>query len=389
MKKNTSAALFAAAASALVQAEDKLSVQHLNYQENDNRMSVSDWVLSAELNPNVDHQIKVNVGIDSLSGASPAWQPNVLAESAPEAVQNASSSPVYGFDSAGYSVQKVTIPDEKRKSVGGTWLSRDKKRHELTLGADYSEEPDYVSRSVSANYMWFADRYKNRSYSAGASVQSNRSLVFDENYDTHWEELLATNIQIGLSQVMSRRSLVDANLFVIYDTGYLTNHYQTILRRFDGDGDGVLDTYLAAEERPDVRKGFGTAGKWLMQWTSSVSTHLGLRLYSDDWGISSQTLSLKSYFTPVEAWTFHLLGRFYNQSAADFYKDPDSSDPAFAITGYGSADHRLGAFTATTAEAGVAWTWNKTVTLNLQAGTYNQSNDFGAQWISSGFTVKY
>lgn len=389
MKKSTSATLLAAAASALVQAEDKVSVQHLNYQENQQRMSVSDWVISTEQNPNVDHQIKLNIGIDSLSGASPAWQPDVVAEAAPEEVQQAASSSVYGFDSAGYSIQKVTIADEQRKSIGGTWLSRDKKRHELTFGADYSEEPDYISRSVSANYMWFADRYKNRSYSVGASLQRNHSLAFDSQYNTYWEGLTASNFQIGLSQVMSQRSLVDANIFLIYDTGYLTNHYQTILRRYDGDGDGILDTYLSAEQRPDLRQGFGTAGKWLMQWTDEVSTHVGLRLYSDDWGITSQTLNLKSYFTPVQEWTFHVLGRFYNQSAADFYKDPDGTNPEFAITGFGSSDHRLGSFTATTFEAGVAWTWENSVTLNIQAGTYDHSEGFGATWISSGFIVKY
>ena len=389
MKKTTTATLLAAAASTLSHAEDKVSVQHLNYQENQQRMSVSDWVISTEQNPNVDHQIKVNIGLDSLSGASPAWQPKVFTESAPDNVQQAASSNIYGIDTAGYEVKKVTIPDEDRKSVGLSWLSRNKKRHELSLGADYSEEPDYKSRSASANYMWFADRYKNRSYSVGASVQSNNSKAFDPNYQPYWEDLIATNIQVGLTQVMSQRSLIDANVFTIYDSGYLTNHYQTILRQFDGDGDGVVETYLSAEHRPDVKMGFGVASKWLMQWNPKISTHLGLRLYSDDWGIQSQTLNAKSYLNVIKNWTFHALFRFYNQTAANFYKDPDGKNPEFAITGYGSSDHRLGAFTANTYELGAAYEWNNTFIVNLQAGNYEQSEGFAASWISSGFTIKY
>lgn len=393
MKKNTCFAVLASAASALTnsaltQAEDKVSVQHLNYQENKQRMSVSDVVVSAEHNPNVDHQLKLNVGIDALSGASPAWQPRVVAEAVDENLQQAAASSIYGYDPAGYDVKRVEIAEEERRSIGASWLSRDKKRNELTMGIDYSEEPDYVSRSASSNYMWFADRHKNRSYSVGASIQKNSSLAFDEFYNTHWEELTATNIQVGVSQVMSYRTVVDANIFTIYDTGYLSNHYQTILRLYDGDNDGVMETYLAAEHRPDTRKGFGFAGKWLTQWNSNVSSHFGWRWYSDDWGVRSQTLTAKSYLSFIKNWTFHVLGRFYNQSEADFYKDPDSSAPAFSITGYGSSDHRLGTFHATTTELGVAYEW-QALTVNLQAGSYKQSEGFGANWVSSGLTFKY
>ncbi len=389
MKNKTSLALLTAAASALVQADDKISVQYLSYQENDKRIAVDDYTLSIESNPSVDHQIKVTAGLDTISGASPAWQPKVTMTTAPDTVKAASSSNIYGIDSAGYSVQNVTVPVEQRDSAGISWLSRDKKRHELTIGLDYSEEPDYKSHAVSANYLWFADRYKNRSYSLGASLQSNQSLVFNSNYQTHWEDLIATNIQLGISQIMSQRSSIDGNLFIVYDTGYLSNHYQTILRKFDGNNDGILESYLSAEERPESRQGGGVAGNWLVQWSNTISTHTSIRLYQDDWGIRSQTFNGKSYINLDKQWTLHLLARHYQQSAANFYKAPDSNNPEFHITGYGSSDHRLGNYSANSFEAGLAYEWKNLIILNGQLGSYQHSTGFIANWLSTGMIIKY
>lgn len=389
MKAKTSLALLTAAASSLIHAEDKISLDYLSYQENDNRIKVDDYALSIETNPNVNHQIKINMGLDIISGASPAWQPNVTQSAAPAEVQQASSSNIYGFDSAGYSVQNVSVPVEQRKSAGISWLSRDKERNELTLSLDYSAEPDYVSNAVAANYLLFADRYKNRSYSLGASFQSNQSKVFDSFYQTSWEDLTATNIQLGVNQIMSKRSLIDGNIFVIYDQGYLSNHYQTILRKFDGDGDGIQESYLSAEQRPEEKKGYGIAGNWIVQWNNLFSSHASIRLYQDDWGINSQTASAKTYFSLSNDWSFHLMARIYQQSAANFYKDPDKTNPEFAITGYGSADHRLGSYMATTAEAGIAYELLNTVILSGQAGKYQHDTGFEASWVSSSITVKY
>jgi len=389
MKAKASLALIAAAASSLIQAEDKISLDYLSYQENDNRIQVDDYALSIETNPNLDHQIKINVGLDTITGASPAWQPNVVQSSAPLNVQQASSSNIYGFDSAGYSVKNVPLPEEQRKSAGISWLSRDQERNELSLSLDYSAEPDYVSKAIAANYLFFADRYKNRSYTLGASFQSNESKVFDSSYKTSWDSLTATNIQLGVSQVMSKRSLIDGNIFVIYDKGYLSNHYQTILRKFDGDGDGIQESYLSAEQRPEEKKGYGIAGNWLVQWNNVFSTHVNIRMYQDDWGINSQTASGKTYFSLNDNWNFHLMARIYQQSAADFYKGADKINPEFAITGYGSADHRLGSYSSTSTEAGIAYALLNTIILSGQVGKYQHDTGFEANWISSSITIKY
>jgi hypothetical protein len=188
---------------------------------------------------------------------------------------------------------------------------------------------------------------------------------------------------------MSQRSSIDSNLFIVYDTGYLSNHYQTILRKFDGNNDGVLESYLSAEERPESRQGGGVAGNWLVQWSNTISTHTNIRLYQDDWGIRSQTFNAKSYINLDQQWTLHLLARYYQQSAANFYKDPDSDDPNFHIIGYGSSDHRLGDYSANSFEAGIAYEWKNLIIINGQLGSYQHDTGFTANWLSTGMILKY
>lgn len=389
MKKITSLSLLAAAASMAV-AEDKVSLQNLQYEESDQRIKVDDWVLSAELNPDVDNQITVNAGLDTISGASPAWQPKVTLERPDnfEDINQISGSPIYGYDPAGYEVRNVAVPDERRVSAGVGWLTRDKQRNELYVGADYSSEPDYLSRALSASYLWFTDSSKNTSVTIGASLQANQSKVFDAYFDTHWEDLKAFNLEVGLGQVVSTRSVLSGNVFLLRDSGYLTNHYQTILRQGDIDGDGVFETLLSAEHRPDLRRAAGASLKWMMQWRSYYATHSGYRLFQDDWGIQSHTLDFKQYLTPIDDLTLSLVWRYYNQSEADFYKDPESARPEFSIQGYGSSDHRMGEFSAQTFELGAAYEVVKGITLNAQVGEYDHSTDFSASWVAAGITFK-
>ncbi|WP_419813585.1 DUF3570 domain-containing protein [Bacterioplanoides sp.] len=389
MKKITSLSLLAAAASMAV-AEDKISLQNLQYEESDQRIKVDDWVLSAELNPDVDNQITVNAGLDTISGASPAWQPRVALERPDNLadVNAVAASPVYGYDPAGYDVVNVPVPDEHRRSFGLGWLTRDKQRNELFVGADYSSEPDYISRAVSASYLWFTDASKNTSLTIGSSLQSNRSLVFNEFFDTHWEDLTAFNLELGISQVVSPRSVLSANVFALRDSGYLTNHYQTILRLADINDDGVFETLLAAEHRPDLRRAAGTSLKWMMQWQSYYATHTGYRFYYDDWGIQSHTLDFKQYLTVMDELTLSLVWRYYDQTEADFYKDPDSQRPEFALGGFGSSDHRMGEFSAQTFELGAAYDVTQGITLNAQVGDYDHSTDFSASWVAVGITFK-
>lgn len=387
MKKITSLAVLAAAAAV---AEDKISLQYLNYQEGDDRIKVSDWVLSAEINPDVDNQFLVNAGVDAITGASPALQSRGLIER-PDGfseLNDISDSPVFGYASGGYEVSKVEVPDERRRSFGVSWLTRDKKRHEFSLGFDYSAEPDYVSKAFSTSYLWFADSTKNTSFNVGLSVQSNRSKVFNQYYESSWDSLRSHNLELGVGQVVSQRSVLNANVFLLRDNGYLSNHYQTILRQTDLNDDGVMETFLAADHRPDSRRASGTSVKWMMQWRPVYATHAGYRYYLDDWGIQSHTLDVKQYLDVTDKLVVSLLWRYYDQTAADFYRDPEGSNPAFRMTGFGSSDHRMGSYSARTLELGTAVKVMDDMTLNLQVGNYEHSTDFSAVWYAAGVTIK-
>ena len=74
---------------------------------------------------------------------------------------------------------------------------------------------------------------------------------------------------------------------------------------------------------------------------------------------------------------------------ADFYRDPNGSDPTFASSGYATSDLRLGDFTANAYELGASFKVHKKLRFNLLGAYYEQSNGFEAQWWAVGATYEF
>jgi hypothetical protein len=152
------------------------------------------------------------------------------------------------------------------------------------------------------------------------------------------------DVLVGVTQILSRRDLLEVAYSYGQSDGYLTDPYK-ILSVVDpvtgvpvaGPEDNVPFLYRY-EKRPDSRTKQSLFGEWRHAFDRD-SLALSARFMTDDWGIDSQTLetryrwnlSDRSYLEP------HL--RWYTQTAADFYRttlfDGDPL-PAFA-----SADYRL------------------------------------------------
>ncbi len=154
---------------------------------------------------------------------------------------------------------------------------------------------------------------------------------------------------VGVTQILSRRSLVELSYSYGQSNGYLNDPYK-ILSVVDpvtglpvyGDqvagGAGIRTFLYLYESRPDTR----TKQSAFVEWRHAFdrdSMALSFRFMTDDWGIDSQTaearyrwnINDRSYLEP------HL--RYYTQTAADFYRTAlfaGDALPAFA-----SADYRL------------------------------------------------
>lgn len=358
------------AATALVatlpaQAEDKVSYQSYKYVEAGSRMKVLAGDLSIEKDFGTDHVLSLDIGHDAISGATPCWQ----------------LKPGYANE---YVSGKCTVANEVRNSIGASWLTRDARRNEYSFGAALSREPDFDSKEVSAQGLFWHDESHNRSYTVGLALQRNTSIATANTNNATNETSNAVNLQVGVNQVIDKSSTVELAVFAAQDHGYLSNHYLKIVRT---SGAGLH--YLADDTRPGDRKAGGLSARWIKAWQPDFKTNVWVRGYGDDWGVKGATLEAKAYWDLNEQWRLNPVLRLNKQGAADFYRSFSASPNTFAATGPGSNDERLGAFNATTAQLNGEYHASKQWSFNAGLSHYRQSTGLKAVWLTAGFTLKY
>ena len=149
---------------------------------------------------------------------------------------------------------------------------------------------------------------------------------------------------IGVTQILSRRSLIELSYSYGKSDGYLTDPYKVLSVVDPVTGiplpghAGEAPFFYLYEQRPDTRTKQSVFAEWRHAFDRD-SMALSLRYMTDDWGVTSETfethyrwnINERSYLEP------HL--RYYTQTAADFYRTvlfAGDELPQFA-----SADYRL------------------------------------------------
>lgn len=407
MKKLPLTLLGAAAVANNVMAEDHISIHYLNYQEYDDKVEAKDSVFSLEKSIGLDWTINVEVGYDSVSGASPAWGATTPVETVPDAINRAQKTQAAqaktdqvirsGYDphASAYKIQKVPLED-KRKSFSASATYRDEDRNEWTLGHNFSVEEDYQSLGLNGKGLIYADSQKNRSYSLGVSALFDKTLAFQkyENYanSQEWENIFTGSAEAGLSQVFSPNLYAVFTGYAGYRQGYLSNHYLTVLREIDINDDGKIgvdEVFLAQDSRPDTRLSGGVNLQAFWSLTDSLVLRPRYKWFQDDWGVKSHQIGGKVSWAVTEWFTIAPGYFWYTQDAADFYRDPYSEDKTFAATGYATSDLRLGNYTANAYEVGASFKVYKGVRVNLLGAYYEQSNGFEANWWAIGASYAF
>jgi hypothetical protein len=120
---------------------------------------------------------------------------------------------------------------------------------------------------------------------------------------------------VGLTQILTRNSIISANFEVITDQGWLSNPYRSVMYADPSGG-----ASLAAEIDPSTRtsNALGLDYKYYLPWRAALD--LQYRYFTDTWHIRSQTAQI-GYTQPWRNWTFDGSLRFYTQTHADFYSD--------------------------------------------------------------------
>jgi len=358
-------------ASNALHAENYVSVEFLQYDENDNRVSVSAPTLSASYDIGTDYTVKADFVHDAVSGATPVWQSDTASGASKR-------------DDSGDYVYKNQEFKEARNAGSIMLTTRFANRDELYTGIDVSRESDFDSKSLSAEYMHYTDKSHNQSINIGASFAYNEILAYD--YDTgsgasNKETATSINIQGGMTQVLNDHASAKADAFVIIDDGYLTNPHATVVRNY-----GTAEQMLVTENRPDKRTAYGVNLKYITMLGEDLSYQANYRFYTDDWDINSHTIDNDLLYAMNDDLTFGLGLRYYTQTEASFY---NANKDFFNDEEFASSDVRLSSFDALTYKASVDYKINDDISYNLGAEFYSQSTGLDASMITTGLKYKF
>lgn len=258
------------------------------------------------------------------------------------------------------------------------WEKPSSRNLKTLLGANFSTELDYTSLGVSATFTYDTDD-KNTTFAASAaysrdtvSPSGGAPVPFtevptsatgggedegedddDDDDEEGGETKKISDFLFGVTQIISRQTIMQLNYGFGQTSGYLTDPYKmlTVVDPVTGDPSTYFDSnnietnrYLY-EKRPDSRTKHTLYWKINHQFTDDVA-YFTYRYFWDDWDVKSHTLDLRYRY---EFGTRHYLQphlRYYRQTAANFYR-------YYLLDGeplpqYASADYRLGEMTTTT-----------------------------------------
>ncbi|MGL4574054.1 MAG: DUF3570 domain-containing protein [Burkholderiaceae bacterium] len=258
--------------------------------------------------------------------------------------------------------------------AGDAKLTRYFGRATANIGVAYSTEDDYTGRTVSAGGSWSTPN-NNTTFSAGLSASNDKmsstadvnNFIDSDGKKTQSQSRKVNELLVGVTQVLSRRDIVQANLTVSRGKGYYT------------------DPYKLADRRPDKRDATILLLRWNRHFDQLDGTlRTSLRFYDDSFGINSQTVGAEWVQPVAQGWTLTPGLRYYSQSAADFYQNPIFSGglfvppPTASTAEFFSADQRLAGFGAVTASLKVSKEIAKLWSVDGKAEFYRHKGDWRA-----------
>lgn len=244
-------------------------------------------------------------------------------------------------------------------------------RTEYSLGVDYLHEDSILSlgytnsseNDYEANTVYFS---ASQEFFGGMStITLGYARGWDDvgvaGNDSFSEEADRQNYQLGLSQVVTRNSLVGLDLEVVTDEGFLQNPYRR--NRYIDPNDPTNFLLDQPERYPETRTSFSVAARALYYLPYRASIRGEFRYFSDSWGIDAQTYELAYVHALNPRWSIEGRARYYIQNEADFYSDLYAFENSQTHL---ARDKEMSAFSGTTLGGGVVYEWKQTSLPGIQ-----------------------
>ncbi len=372
----------------------------LYYGENENRVQDASVNVVATRDFLDDRKLSVGLTVDALTGATPN---GALAQPVPQTFTRPSGADTYIIQSGDIPLDDTFL--DTRVALTGTWTQPLGRLNTLSVGASFSTEYDYTHLGLNARVARdFNER--NTTLSAGFAIATDeidpvggtpdplvpmRDATEDdddsgddfsdgERRGTQSKDVL--DFVLGVTQVLSRNTIVQVNYSYSDSSGYLTDPYKVVtvvdpstglaVPRVPPSGvDGPDHLYLY-ESRPDARAKHSLYAQAKHNMGGTV-LDVSYRYMTDDWDIDSHTidtrlrwpLGARSYLEP------HL--RYYTQTEANFYTV--SVQDGVPMPAYASNDYRLGRFNAITAGLKYGWETRGGNDMSVRLELYQQRGD--------------
>ncbi len=324
----------------------------LYYGEDDDRVTDASAMVTARRAFDEDHVLNLGLTIDSLTGATPSG-------AVPSLGVQTFTTPS-GKDSYTVPAGENPLDDsflDTRVALTASWQAPLGDAMRWSAGLSASDEYDYLHLGVDARLERDFDRRNTTGYVGVAYSQDDinpvggapiplapmrevgnlTSKAGDDSKDL-------VDLLVGVTQVLSRRSLLELSYSYGSADGYLNDPYK-FLSVVDpvtgapvaGPAGSGLALYLY-ESRPDARTKQSVFAEWRHAFDRD-SMAVNVRFMTDDWGIDSQTAEVRYRWNINDRNYLEPQLRWYTQGAADFYRtalfDGD------VVPRYASADYRL------------------------------------------------
>ena len=303
-------------------AENALSYKYVDYREDSGRIAVESHYGLAETDLTPDMRLTLTGVIDTITGATPTGQP-----------PPAPGAPV-----------PLTELHDRRKAWSAE-LFRQWPREGVSVSFAHSRESDYVSNGWSLNTLTDFNE-KNTTLLLGLAGTDDDVKV---RYQTPWLKKRSSDFIAGITQLLDPQTSVSFNVGYGRTTGYLSDPYR-VIEQYTEVFPGVFLPLTYGENRPPSRDKFTLfAGMNRAFPRAHGALEADYRFYRDTFGTTAQTLELAWFQKFGDKFTLEPNVRFYDQSAADFYRI-DVTGANFTPTGrampqgpFFSSDYRLSA----------------------------------------------
>jgi hypothetical protein len=255
----------------------------------------------------------------------------------------------------------------------------------LHLGANAKLSRDFNQRNttVSAGLAYAADTLSPvggtpTPLTAMLDVGDLSNRIGDQDKDV-------VDVVLGVTQVISRNLVVQANYSFSDSSGYLSDPYKIVSLVDAVTGDVVPRTPAPGiqgpsheyvfESRPDQRTKHSLYGQAKYYMNGKV-LDASYRYMTDDWDIDSHTVDLRFRWPVGEKGYLEPHLRYYTQTEANFYQLGLVDDAPLPM--YASSDYRLGNFDGITAGLKYGWTTRNDNDMSVRLELYQQRGSIPA-----------